>query len=392
MVDQEKGKNRGTRIPRYFRKRNLLNDYCHCSKCGRGGKFYYIYYEEKTPNRIYCGNCFVKIKKKVDAELNKPKKEKRKAKNKAAFNKQKTQGEKKEKKTQTVPQIKEGYIETIPVGTTIYYGDPTYHKCQFDKRELVKRIYFIFRPGGTQTVTELYCCTGCGAYYAISQKSSLFQLYDVKHAATTQTQRYEQPLKERPVYREFGFADFLTRSTVHTCSAAGHDLVDIQVGIKIMKKDFSIDRIVVPAVYCKDCDRYFILESEYQDLDCKGRILCNVVEEDYWTSSINKDFSFLNPESLLYKMGYNVSSNNALSMKERHLILKAALNNGLLTRAEIVSHLDYLINRSKNRGASFDHAISKWKADREYIRKVSEKDDLPTFEARSITHRTRRKQ
>lgn len=336
-----------------------------------------VYYEENMPERVLCDNCMQSIKKRE------------------AFIRQRKEA------TPSYMDPNNHNIETIPSRTTIYYGSARNHLCPLNKAKLKQGLYYVIQSDGSLVLATLIHCESCGTYYT-SNPRKIFAQYnliqaDSKHKrgcvqGEKQRQQYERQLSQRPPFKEFSYADFLTRSTVRTCSSAGHHLVDIKVGVMVMKADYSVERAIIPAVYCKDCDRYFILESEYQKLDRRGKVLCNVVEEEYWASNINKDFSFLNPESLLYKMGYNVSSNNNLSMKERQLILKAALDSELLTRAEIISHLDYLINRSKNRGSSFNDARSKWKADREYIRKVSEKDNLPTYEAKSITHKSYKKQ
>ncbi len=39
---------------------------------------------------------------------------------------------------------------------------------------------------------------------------------------------------------------------------------------------------------------------------------------------------------------------------------------GILSKAEVSSHLDYLIKRSKN-NPSLRNAVSKWQDDREYV-------------------------
>lgn len=73
-------------------------------------------------------------------------------------------------------------------------------------------------------------------------------------------------------------------------------------------------------------------------------------------------------------------------MSERHSILRAALDNGLLTKAEILSHLDYLIRRSRNQ-AALNTAVEKWKDDREYVRGLSKNAEGVYYEAGRIVHR-----
>ncbi len=86
-------------------------------------------------------------------------------------------------------------------------------------------------------------------------------------------------------------------------------------------------------------------------------------------------------------MGYSVSANNSLLMSERHAILRAALDNGLLAKAEILSHLDYLIRRSRNQ-STLNAAVEKWKDDREDVRGLSKNTAGVFYEASKIVHRS----
>ena len=55
----------------------------------------------------------------------------------------------------------------------------------------------------------------------------------------------------------------------------------------------------------------------------------------------------------------------------------------ILTKTEICSHLDYLITRSKNR-KSFENARSKWTEDREHILNYDIDNNVPKIEAKAI--------
>lgn len=74
----------------------------------------------------------------------------------------------------------------------------------------------------------------------------------------------------------------------------------------------------------------------------------------------------LNSESILHKVGYNVSDKENLSQEERRNILKNIIESGLLTRSQVSSHLDYLIRRSKGQ-KRLRRAIEKWTSDRKFI-------------------------
>ena len=275
-----------------------------------------------------------------------------------------------------------------------------------------------FKPDGSLGLVELKTCPTCRAIFSNGQKKSVFAQYKVETYVPMPKKVIPKPKKQplkptRDVYpqiktekviskqetiyperektKEIKYADFLTRSSLHRCTSEGHRMVDIKAEVKLLKPGYIVEKETVPAVHCLDCHKYFILESDYQSLSQKGTILCNVVEESYWSSKNKNGFYVMNAESLLHKMGYNVRSNNDLSERDRHRILKAVIDNDILTSSEIISHLGYLINRSKNR-ASFENAISKWSTDRDYVWNLSKNKNTATYEARSITHKTAKKQ
>ena len=66
--------------------------------------------------------------------------------------------------------------------------------------------------------------------------------------------------------------------------------------------------------------------------------------------------------------GYNVSQKEDLSSMQRQTILQSIVENGLLSKSEVVSSLNYFINQRINRDTDmYDVAISKWREDRDFI-------------------------
>ena len=58
---------------------------------------------------------------------------------------------------------------------------------------------------------------------------------------------------------------------------------------------------------------------------------------------------------------------------------------GILSKAEVCSHLDYLIKRSKN-NPSLRNAVSKWQDDREYVNGIVTSLDTGKLISKKITH------
>ena len=88
-------------------------------------------------------------------------------------------------------------------------------------------------------------------------------------------------------------------------------------------------------------------------------------------------------------MGYNVNSQENIPKSQRWKLLEIIVDENILTRMEICSHLDYLISRSKNR-SGFDSACSKWMEDRNHIINYS-KETMNSYTANTIIHRNYKK-
>ncbi|MBD5090892.1 MAG: hypothetical protein HDT49_04135 [Lactobacillus sp.] len=165
---------------------------------------------------------------------------------------------------------------------------------------------------------------------------------------------------------------FLTRSNLNYCVSHRHNLADIYGRVSVVMEDKTRD-VRFPAVYCQTCDKFFVLEHVYKWLQSKGRVLCRIVTNEYWTAKqacINEDRSiddiYGDPESHLHSLGYNVNSQIGLSKAQRRYILRRIIMNKQMTRAEIESHLSYLIRRNQY-NYNFQKAINKWYDDLLFI-------------------------
>lgn len=161
---------------------------------------------------------------------------------------------------------------------------------------------------------------------------------------------------------------FLTRSNLNYCVLHHHNLVDIYGRVAVVMEDKTRD-VRFPAVYCQTCDKFFVLEHVYKWLQSKGRVLCRIVTNEYWTARQNfindnksTDDIYGDPESHLHYLGYNVNSQIGLSKAQRRHILRQIIVNKEMTQAEIESHLAYLI-RWNQYNNNFKKAINKWHND-----------------------------
>lgn len=201
--------------------------------------------------------------------------------------------------------------------------------------------------------------------------------------AEMEKQQTQRAILENAETKEILVRDFVTRVNVFRCTNENHKLTDIRCKVKIMTNDGKVENVVIPGAYCKTCDKYFILENEFQQLRVKGVLLCKVVENDFWIAQAGKnEFSNLNSESLLHLMGYNVNSQIGLSQKQRWGILELLVDEKIMTITEICSHLQWLIRRNGN-NHNFDDARLKWQADSNHIEKYIS-DNETTVEVNSI--------
>ena len=80
-------------------------------------------------------------------------------------------------------------------------------------------------------------------------------------------------------------------------------------------------------------------------------------------------------ESYLRKLGYNVNKTDNLPTSLRWHILESAVDNMLLTKSQICSHLDYLVNTNYMKDTHID-AIAKWEDDRRHIADYTPKSKM----------------
>ncbi len=161
--------------------------------------------------------------------------------------------------------------------------------------------------------------------------------------------------------------DFIVKGTTQFCINRKHKLIDIEANVDVINKDGIINNMKIPAYYCNNCNAFYINDSSFNSLKRKGIILCKIY--DMYKLN-NNDYLNLSSESIMYSYGYNVNENDDLSIYQRQTILKMLVDNKIMTKSEILSHLNYLYRRSiglKN----FRHARLKWREDIDFINDYS---------------------
>lgn len=168
-------------------------------------------------------------------------------------------------------------------------------------------------------------------------------------------------------YEIIEFADLMVKTNVFKCNK-NHEIEQIQAKVNVIDYFGKISEITVPAGYCKDCNCYFLLTKDFENLKRYGVILCRIVSEEvYRNTKSNNDFD-LKAESILHQAGYNVSASENLSDIQRHEILRRVVDFGLYSISGLRSFLDYLIDKNlRVTTRDMSSAINKWRSDRNYI-------------------------
>ena len=205
----------------------------------------------------------------------------------------------------------------------------------------------------------------------IVKKTPFVNIYKKKKRkkhVTKKTSKKKKGHVIKPQNPKVKAADFLVRSNIGKC-VFSHQTQPINAIVRVSGNNELYD-ISVPAFYCGYCNKYYILERNYQELKKYGYICCRVIEEKQLTSNdLSDSYSKLKDKSLLKTYGYNVNQNDGLSDVERQKILTQIVSNNIMSKNEVVAFIEWLINRSKNI-PSHKFAIEKWKRDVKFLNEL----------------------
>ena len=162
--------------------------------------------------------------------------------------------------------------------------------------------------------------------------------------------------------------------STHSCSIESHKIKDVlaRIPIKVNGKPMVT---TVDAWYCETCNIYYILHSTYDSIS--GIPICDV--KDFRTGKIiscARDYVNViasDYETMLHKLGYNVSQKDGLSSQERHDILAQIVTKRQISKNEIISLLQYYIRRNENNDNMW-LAVEKWEQDLAFMKRFKVQD------------------
>ena len=152
------------------------------------------------------------------------------------------------------------------------------------------------------------------------------------------------------------------------CVRKGHQL---EAATGILATLYGIP-VEVNVNYCPQCRKYFIGAGEYQHY---RNLLGPVVGNFKFVGFPKGDgFESLAAESPLMLCGYNVregrNGEEGLTPSERHTILAAIIEFGILSKPVVINYLNSFISRNRNNPRMW-LAVDKWEDDLEWVRQYN---------------------
>lgn len=151
------------------------------------------------------------------------------------------------------------------------------------------------------------------------------------------------------------------------CTNKSHSLIDIQAKIRISTR--PVGKIIsyeIPAAYCKQCDLYFILKSDFYTARDKGIILCPIIDRTQKYLEKHKQRGQSVSESKIHQLGYNVKKGNGYTNEQRHVVLANIIENTNISQHEIKSLITRCISQHKTQ-PNYVGSVKAWQNDLEFI-------------------------
>ncbi len=169
--------------------------------------------------------------------------------------------------------------------------------------------------------------------------------------------------------RIIDFRTFFVRKSMKECDQKGHDYIDVIASVPMMVED-TYTNIEFPAIYCYDCNIFYVSTDVYNRLHEDGKILCQLLtEEEYERYREGFNNENLSPKGPLYLLGYTVAE-GVLTAAERKQLLGWIIANGIMKKSRVISYLEFFI-RVRQGQTNMTHAIQKWREDKDYLTGVS---------------------
>lgn len=118
--------------------------------------------------------------------------------------------------------------------------------------------------------------------------------------------------------------------------------------------------------YCPVCGKFYVNYETYFNFYRRYGIPPLRLFGDSGVGERGEAFSSLRNQSDLNLFGYNVSGELAENPRLRQAILEDIIDSGNLTKAQVTSHLEWLIRFGKH-NAKMQNARDRWRSDLKHI-------------------------
>lgn len=170
---------------------------------------------------------------------------------------------------------------------------------------------------------------------------------------------------DKTQYNIIDFKDIVIKSSLRKCSKENHATCVVNGIIFIIEnKTYNIVNKVVPLLYCKDCNVYYMYEDVYNSLRLIGRPLIRTTDTVH--ANDMRNFMHLNKESKFNLCGYTVNATDDIPDTSRHQLLDFIIKRNIVNLTETINYLSWLINTRANEHC-MKNAVIKWKNDLAYI-------------------------
>ncbi len=252
-------------------------------------------------------------------------------------------------------------------------GDTQTHTCPICNTPL--DVVHTKCPNG-KTVDGWICNTCLRTFYSPEQYKILSELahslqrrlkstvcrYEIASEISPNTHTTEQ---KAPDYTQINIHSLIVLKNTLKCSAT-HQTEDINAMLPLITRDGQVEYKKMLVSYCHNCKRYTMLKNDFERI--KDLVMCKIVDETKTVSHQHTNTFDINAgTSLLYSYGYNVQAQRNLSTAQRHAILEAVLETKIMTKRQIIDHIDILINRG-SKIPSWHLAVEKWCDDKQFVR------------------------
>ncbi len=147
--------------------------------------------------------------------------------------------------------------------------------------------------------------------------------------------------------RSIDYRTFFVKKSMYECREKGHEYVDVVATVPMIIGNTYKDT-EFPAIYCYDCNVYYVTTEIYYRLHNNGKVLCQLLTEEEYKKYKNGFYEDnLSPKSPLNLLGYTVAK-DILSDGERRQVLSWIIANEIMTKTRVIEYLDFLLGLTQN--------------------------------------------